>query len=581
MRKWALLFFLAACYIAPQFSPGQSASASQPVIHYHYGDNPAWANPNFDDSAWHSARDGVFPSPAYQSDGYFWVRARVPVPAGLTGPLAIESRTSNPFPHVQELWVNGHLVGRYGNFPPHARPLVSPQSLVYDIPAGVAPPGSIAQIALRTWNAPSDGSEDLVLRHPDPSRVQFTIAPASLLHALDAQAQDRAWLNYWPQLTLTLLFVMLGLAVLALGIRTQDRTLLLCALWLVALPAYIAAGPLINLLVGTPTAIGMTLFLLINAVGMCVVVEFTWTVQGFSDRIFRAACHFCWIVLTAASIYLVTTTHASSLAIAGMYVSNWSLFAFNVIGTGASVVALAGLGKNRPVAAAQILISVGYLLGIAGHPIEFAWLGLSFFKLAFYVCTLFIAVLLMRQTWLAWRSGENLRVEFAAAREVQQQLVPAEPPAIAGWRVQAAYLPAAEVGGDFYHLIEQPGATILLIGDVSGKGLKAAMTGLLTIGAASALAAECPAPAQLLTRLNREMVRLQKGGFITCLCARIAADGAMTIANAGHLPPYRNGDEIELESGLPLGIAPDAAYTESTLQLSPNDCLTFLSDGVV
>jgi hypothetical protein len=77
-------------------------------------------------------------SPAYQSDGYFWVRARIAVPPGLTGPLAIESQTDDPFSKVQELWVNGRLVGRYGDFPPRARPLAHPQLLVFDIPAGVA-----------------------------------------------------------------------------------------------------------------------------------------------------------------------------------------------------------------------------------------------------------------------------------------------------------------------------------------------------------------------------------------------------------------------------------------------------------
>jgi hypothetical protein len=152
---------------------------------------------------------------------------------------------------------------------------------------------------------------------------------------------------------------------------------------------------------------------------------------------------------------------------------------------------------------------------------------------------------------------------------------PFEPPTIAGWRVQAAYVPTADVGDDFYHVIKQAVATLLLTGDVSGKGLKAAMTGLLTIGA-SALAAECATPPQLLARLNREMVRLQKGAFVTCLCVRIAADGAMTIANVGHLAPYRNGEEIQMPGSLPLGISPTAE-----VPLAPVDQFVFLSDGVV
>jgi Stage II sporulation protein E (SpoIIE) len=580
MRKAALTFFLVACGIAPPILSAQPAPAAQPVIRYHHGDNPAWSSPSLDDRAWPQAQSGSLPAPGYASDGFFWVRARIAVPDGAAPPLAIHLRTLDDFPNVQELWVNGRLVGRYGDFPPHARPLLPPPMLVFDLPPGLVQPGSVAVVALRTWDMPYDNSESLVLLHPAPIQVGFSIAGAPLLHALAAAAQDRALLRSGPQLLLAFAFTMLGLAVLTLGIWARNRTLLLCALWLVALPAFLVFPRIVQ--PGIPEAQEAVGFYILNAIGMAVVVEFTWTVQGFRNRIFRAALHFCWIALTLAAIYVGTSTHAGALVMAGMYALNWSLFAFDVIWTGANLVALAGRGKNRPVAAAMILISVGYFLGIAGYPVEFGWLGLDFFKLAFYVCTLFIAVLLMRQTWFAWRSGENLRVEFAAAREVQQQLVPVALPAIAGWRIDAAYQPAADVGGDFYHTIERPGATVLLIGDVSGKGLKAAMTGVLTIGAASALATECPGPAELLARLNREMVRLQKdGGFVTCLCVHISVDGGLTLANAGHLAPYRNGEEVQLDNGLPLGIAPEATYAESTLALAPGDQLTFLSDGVL
>jgi len=81
--------------------------------------------------------------------------------------------------------------------------------------------------------------------------------------------------------------------------------------------------------------------------------------------------------------------------------------------------------------------------------------------------------------------------------------------------------------------------------------------------------------------LNVIMFARQQGGFATCVCALLAPDGALTIANAGHLSPYRNGEEVPLESNLPLGIAPDTDYSESTLHLAPGDTLTFLSDGVV
>ncbi|HUY93997.1 MAG TPA: PP2C family protein-serine/threonine phosphatase, partial [Terracidiphilus sp.] len=180
------------------------------------------------------------------------------------------------------------------------------------------------------------------------------------------------------------------------------------------------------------------------------------------------------------------------------------------------------------------------------------------------------------------REQARSAAELEAAREIQQRLVPAVLPALEGWCVEAAYLPAQEVGGDFYQVLEQgDGSTLIALGDVSGKGLKAAMTGALAIGALRTLAAEGLGPAELLARLNRQMLEAQDGGFVTCVAARVAPGGELTLANAGHLEPYRNGQEIRCEPGLPLGIVPGAAYAEATILVESMDRLTFLSDGVV
>jgi len=147
-------------------------------------------------------------------------------------------------------------------------------------------------------------------------------------------------------------------------------------------------------------------------------------------------------------------------------------------------------------------------------------------------------------------------------------------------------LPAQEVGGDFYQVLEQPdGFALIVVGDVSGKGLKAAMTGALAIGALRTLAAENLGPAALMERLNRQMLAAQESGFITCLCLRLSREGVVTLANAGHLAPYRNGVEggveIEVDSGLPLGLVADVVYGETVIELDVGDRLTLMSDGVV
>jgi hypothetical protein len=180
------------------------------------------------------------------------------------------------------------------------------------------------------------------------------------------------------------------------------------------------------------------------------------------------------------------------------------------------------------------------------------------------------------------REQARTAAELEAARELQQRLVPAQLPMVEGYALAAAYLPAQEVGGDFYQIFDGgDGAVLVVLGDVSGKGLNAAMRGTLAMGGLRALATEGLGPAEILTRLNRQLVEPGEGGFITCVCIRLELDGAGLVANAGHLPPYRNGAEIAVDADLPLGIAPAEIYRERGFTLAAGDRLMVLSDGVV
>ena len=174
----------------------------------------------------------------------------------------------------------------------------------------------------------------------------------------------------------------------------------------------------------------------------------------------------------------------------------------------------------------------------------------------------------------------EMRGELTAARQVQHLLVPDKMQVTPGVTVSSAFLPAHEVGGDFYLCRALPnGAQRVLLGDVSGKGVAAALTSALLLGAAD----RCDdlRPAAVLKELNAALRNSGIEGFTTCLCADLSSAGVLLIANAGQLPPYRNGQEIEIPAGLPLGVEASADYAESSLQLAPGDKLTFLSDGVV
>jgi hypothetical protein len=196
-----------------------------------------------------------------------------------------------------------------------------------------------------------------------------------------------------------------------------------------------------------------------------------------------------------------------------------------------------------------------------------------------------IAILL----WLLFRDQRQavqeralLAGEMQAARDIQRTLVPATLPPTPGLRIEAAFFPAAEVGGDFYQIFPgEDDSTLIVLGDVSGKGLKAAMTGALAIGALRTLASEGLDPAILLTRLNRQIVAARQDGFITCLCALLQRDGTLVVANAGHLSPYLDGVELALDNGLPLGLAAEAAYANTALHLNRQYRLTLLTDGVL
>jgi serine phosphatase RsbU (regulator of sigma subunit) len=187
-----------------------------------------------------------------------------------------------------------------------------------------------------------------------------------------------------------------------------------------------------------------------------------------------------------------------------------------------------------------------------------------------------ICYLLLSRLWADWRHKEELNTEFEAAREMQQALVQRLPDA-PGFTVDAAYWPASQVGGDFYRVFPATdGSILVVVGDVSGKGLKAAMTVSVLVGAMESIGTRSPGP--FLTTLNRAAAAHLQFGFVTCCAALLTPGGSAAVANAGHLPPYLDGRELEVEAGLPLGLAPDVCYAETTTR---GDRFTFVSDGVV
>jgi serine phosphatase RsbU (regulator of sigma subunit) len=180
------------------------------------------------------------------------------------------------------------------------------------------------------------------------------------------------------------------------------------------------------------------------------------------------------------------------------------------------------------------------------------------------------------------RDEERHANELEAARVVQQVLVPDENPSIPGFTIQSVYQPAAEVGGDFFQVVATgSGGALIVIGDVSGKGMPAAMTVSLLVGTFRTLAHYTESPGEILSAMNERMLGRSNGGFTTCLVLRIDQDGQIAAANAGHIAPYAGGREMSVENSLPLGLAADATYVETASVLAPDSQLTLLTDGVI
>jgi len=175
-----------------------------------------------------------------------------------------------------------------------------------------------------------------------------------------------------------------------------------------------------------------------------------------------------------------------------------------------------------------------------------------------------------------------LESEMAAARQVQEVILPEASHSIPGYAVESVYKPAREVGGDFFQIVPVGnGGMIFVIGDVSGKGLPAAMLVSLVVGSIRAIAEETHDPAILLHRLDRQIAGRTNGGFATALAACFGDDGMVTLANAGHVSPYQDGREVLSPGALPLGISDGGRYETTKLELPVGSRLTFLSDGVV
>ena len=587
---FALLFMAATLSSPAQQVDASNTGGPTPVDapwRLHFGDDPAFAQPGYDDSHWMLHRiDKDWASAGHKGyAGYAWYRMRVILPRG-NEPLAI---AIYPPANAVEVYIDGALAGTIGRMRPERV-----WTLLRDVYA-IAVPAALnsrsVEVALRVWEDPLAASylgagaashPPLVGTAGDVERIVFL-------------AQQNRWVAAIPDRAADMLCFAVGLFSLGLFLLQRHAreyayaAAFFCGYAATFLYSWISAQT------GTSVRIASQVGYSSNSILLCLWLLFTWGfVRIRADRLLYAC-------LAASSVEAIVAT-LTSLGITHVGVAFWmdaGMYLFLAFAVSARLYTLARRG-NRDAQmflvpfslwtmtyCIQAIIWALYTSGIVNlgsanilyHNAHFTILWSHIFTVLFFIAV--GAVLVLRYASTA-KQEQRLRTEMEAAGRVQAQLVPADLPQFAAFACDAAYRAAGEVGGDFYQVFPRPdGSALILVGDVSGKGLRAAMLGTLIVGAAGALAQENLAPAEMLNRLNRHLHGRSDGGFATCLCALLTADGMLSIANAGHLPPYRNGRELPCESGLPLGILPATEYTETCVQLDPDDALTFMSDGVV
>jgi len=239
-----------------------------------------------------------------------------------------------------------------------------------------------------------------------------------------------------------------------------------------------------------------------------------------------------------------------------------------------------GAGRIAVVLLALYVEAPGWSI-LANRPLVFdspagTWPLLGIINVSF---ALAVILYFMRRFALDRRERQRLEGELEAARTVQQLLLPTPTEWSERFAVDAVYEPAQEVGGDFYFVDRASDRTLsIAIGDVSGKGLKAAMVVSMIIGALRNRRAQNPA--DILSELNAVLCAAGADrGFVTATLLRLEPEGGARLANAGHPAAYRGGIEVETGPGLPLGVVAGTAYEETAFRLDSE--LTLVSDGVI
>jgi hypothetical protein len=541
------------------------------------GDNPAFAAPEFDDRSWSSLHVPL--GNETRSRGRlperYWLRRRVDLPADSDrSRLTVTIGAISPF---FEVFVNGDFLGRSSPFDLKLARLARPYT--FDVPATAAAKQDTLLVAVRVWRPFLHGT--LAWSLPDEGPWLVTDRMAAPRQAGE-EAIRRQFMGRVSNLAQA--FPLLCVAVIALLFWLVDRRRREF-LWLSIYTAWIGIGRLDLQLQIHPEArpfrwgfyqstlewslapAALLAQFAATTVARRWLAQWVWPlafVTAFATVLTRT-----WNV-THAGVWAIELLTLAALAQAILVTPRdpaWQprVPRYSVAAGLAAILSFHGMswadwgGLGLP----DYRVVFPYGVSINTHPVSVAVLS-------------FLFILFQVRSVLSKRL--RLATEFEAARAMQQLLQRDAQVRSGALSLEAVYRPAQEVGGDFYQVAElDGGALLVLVGDVSGKGLKAAMAASLLCGAFRNRRSD--APSMVLANLNRAAMGVFDGGFATAAVVRCDANGEAQCALAGHPAPWLDGREIEAEAGLPLGLVAGAEWSETAIRIESG--LALVSDGVI
>jgi sigma-B regulation protein RsbU (phosphoserine phosphatase) len=552
---------------------------------------PLWAEPGFEDSAW----------PLLQSDrswsvqgypgmaGYAWYRFTVRIPAASQPTSLLLAPILTSF----QVFVDSKLVGQSGQMPPTIVPNARISHQVFPLTQSASSSARTVQVAIRVWHSPMwagyVGGGTYLGGNLAGDRT-FVVKEKSL----EQVERNALFVDYYAY---SIAAGLIGLAILCLFlIRKAEREYLWFAVMLLAQAADSALNVSKEIYAFPPIPVFDLFDGSLAALNIFAAFCFFATVLNARPRPMSRI----WLALVVLSplpnisYWPGWTSPGTGAMIQLLFLLPAAVWIFWLLGKRALagnldaqlllLPTLLDIGFYVADNVAIVLAQLGWsrVPGILEGPISLPPFKMRPGVLLHLFFLLAMCVFLILRFTRARRREVWLAGEFEAARQIQQVLLPDQQDQCPGFKVECIYQPAQQVGGDFFQQIgDDECGMLIVVGDVSGKGLPAAMLVSVLVGAIRAEAARGTDPVSMLICLNDRMMGRAHGGFTTCLAAHITRAGLLTLANAGHLPPYLNGEEIDLVGALPLGILPNAEYEYTAIQLKPGDRLAFVSDGVV